>query len=124
MMAGTMALMSFGFRKMALNFCAMQFVTICDSACVSPLASKVNMSKPNCEPNLRNCFAEKAWDGLAAFEMTNAALTSLAWAPTPKAIATSRMSPMTKTLFIPYLPPDSYWMKHKNVSSVNLDDYT
>ena len=41
MRLGTMALMSFGLTKMTLNFCAMQLVTICDSAWVSPLASKV-----------------------------------------------------------------------------------
>ena len=76
MMLGTMALMSFGFRKMTLNLCAMQFVTIWDSAWVSPFASKVYMSKPYCDPNFRNCFAENAWDSLAAFEMTNAALTN------------------------------------------------
>jgi hypothetical protein len=30
MMLGTIALMSFGLRKMTLNFCAMQLVTIWD----------------------------------------------------------------------------------------------
>jgi hypothetical protein len=53
MMLGTMALMSFGFRKMTLNFCAMQLVTICDSAWVSPFASKVYMSKPYCDSELQ-----------------------------------------------------------------------
>src|SRR5271167_2029125 len=97
MRLGMMALMSLGFTKMALNFCAMALVTICDSAWVSPLASKVWTSKPNSVPYLRNCFAANACDSLAMLEMTNTAF-GLAWAFAPKATPASSVNAMTFSL--------------------------
>ena len=77
-------------------------MTICDSAWVSPLASKVCMSNPNSAPYFRNCLAAKAWDSLAMLETTNSAF-GLSWALAPTATAASTAIITTFNLDIQHL---------------------